>query len=328
MVETMKPLFQPLEESHRQLYHYTAPKRPEIRRHGTIACDIVEATPIVFHDTLYRFEYFRRGEQNEANPEVDSHFHFINVRTNEESAHFGTGLHFGAAFTDGDVMYVTGVRNGLAEDGKTAEDRIVFFRSKDLTQWEEYAALPIPDGMHAFNTGICRKDGGYTLLIEVDKPVGFTFRFARSSDMTNWTLLPEEYHFQDTPIYAGGPAIYSVPDDPDYYVLFLEAYPHHCFANCIAKSPDLIHWTYSPINPVLMYNEAEDKRIANPFLTPHEQERIARAWDINNSDMELCEFNGRTIIYYSWGSQLGIEFLAEASYEGGMKEFLQSYFDK
>jgi len=43
--------------------------------------------------------------------------------------------------------------------------------------------------------------------------------------------------------------------------------------------------------------------------------------------MEICEFLGRTIIYYSWGDQLGHEFLAEACYEGTMKEFLQGFFE-
>ena len=77
----------------------------------------------------------------------------------------------------------------------------------------------------------------------------------------------------------------------------------------------------------MMYSEAEDKQIANPFISVEEQQLIRDALDVNNSDMELCEFNGRTIIYYSWGNQHGIEFLAEASYEGTMKEFLQSWFE-
>ena len=72
--------------------------------------------------------------------------------------------------------------------------------------------------------------------------------------------------------------------------------------------------------------EYEDKKIANPFLTPQDRARIEEALDINNSDMELCEFLGRTIIYYSWGDQLGHEFLAEACFEGTMKEFLQGFF--
>ena len=37
-------------------YNYVAPKRPVIRRHGTIRCDMVEATPVVWKDRLYRFD--------------------------------------------------------------------------------------------------------------------------------------------------------------------------------------------------------------------------------------------------------------------------------
>ena len=76
-----------------------------------------------------------------------------------------------------------------------------------------------------------------------------------------------------------------------------------------------------------MYDEYEDKKIGSPFLTPRDREMIENALDINNSDMELCEFLGRTIIYYSWGDRLGTEFLAEACYEGSMKEFLTDFFE-
>ena len=116
-------------------------------------------------------------------------------------------------------------------------------------------------------------------------------------------------------------------EDGWYYVLYLEAGPGPTYTNCIARSRDLISWTYSPLNPVLMYDETEDKRIANPFLTEAEQRQIREAVDINNSDLELCEFNGRTIMYYSWGNQQGTEFLAEASWEGKLKDFLEAWFD-
>jgi hypothetical protein len=62
-------------------------------------------------------------------------------------------------------------------------------------------------------------------------------------------------------------------------------------------------------------------------VPPADRNRIEEAWDINNSDMELCEFLGRTLIYYSWGDQHGTEFLAEAWYEGPMHEFLKSWFE-
>ena len=144
--------------------------------------------------------------------------------------------------------------------------------------------------------------------------------------MTNWTLTPTECAFQRDR-YVGAPAIYAFDDDPYYYVLYLELLPNDFYTTCTARSKDLINWEYSPINPVLMYDDAEDKKIASPFLTPADRERIENALNINNSDMEICEFLGRTIIYYSWGDQQGTEFLAEACYEGGMHEFLKAFFE-
>lgn len=309
------------------------PKKPVIRKLGTISCNcIVETTPIVWKDTLYRFEVVRRKSYTSATTvkwdelEDSPCLRFINVRTNEATPLFAEDHTFGFPIVVGDMMYVvTGVgRNWGA-------DTLAFFRSADLIHWEKYTELPLP-GFHIFNMNIAKMGDTYTLMIEISAPLDecgpqpFTFRFLQSKDMTNWTLMPKEYVFQKDR-YAGSPALYTLEDDPHFYVGYLEAYPEHCFANCLARSKDLIHWEYSMVNPVLMYDEYEDKKIANPFLTPQDRARIEEALDINNSDMELCEFLGRTIIYYSWGDQLGHEFLAEACYEGSMKEFLTGFFE-
>ncbi len=305
-------------------------KRPEIRKHGTIKFGTVESTPIVFGGNLYRFEYCRPAEsralaaRNPDNPNPWSSFHFIDLKTGRRTPSFAKNHHLGCAYTDGGVMYAVGV------DITWGGDTLHIFRSTDLETWECPGTLHLP-GWKIFNTGVCKKDGIYTLLMEISEPVEeagthpFTFRFAESPDMIHWTLTPRDCVFQKDR-YAGGPAIYTV-DDGWYYVLYLEAGPGPTYTNCIARSRDLRSWEYSPINPVLMYNDEEDKQIANPFLTPEEQKQIRDALDINNSDLELCEFNGRTILYYSWGNQQGTEFLAEASYEGTAKEFLQSWFE-
>ncbi len=70
----------------------------------------------------------------------------------------------------------------------------------------------------------------------------------------------------------------------------------------------------------------EDKRIANPKLTAEQQAKVAGAVDRNNSDMDFCEFRGKTIITYSWGNQQGTEFLAEAVYDGTLASFLKRFF--
>lgn len=304
------------------------PKKPIIRKLGTIKCDVVEITPVVFHDKLYRLEYYRGSRQNRQNTTDITWLHFIDVYTNQSMGFFAKDHHFGTAFVDGDYMYVAAIIDNTTTSWQNGQrwgaNTVEIFRSKDLKEWELHGEFTTPNH-NLFNTGICKKDGVYTLLIETAQPRNFTFYFAQSTDLKNWKLLSEEHMFQKGR-YAGSPAIYTLPDDPYYYVTYLEENPGPNYTNCIARSLDLINWEYSPVNPVLMFDAYEDKKIASPFLTENERADIDRALDINNSDMELCQFLGRTIIYYSWGDQKGTEFLAEACFEGTMKEFLQGFF--
>lgn len=54
--------------------------------------------------------------------------------------------------------------------------------------------------------------------------------------------------------------------------------------------------------------------------------RIRDAVNVNNSDIDFCEYRGRLIIDYSWGNQHGVEHLAEAVFEGTETEFLLGWF--
>jgi hypothetical protein len=93
----------------------------------------------------------------------------------------------------------------------------------------------------------------------------------------------------------------------------------------VVRSRDLIHWESSPLNPVLRASP-DDKRIANPSLNDSQRTRIAHAVNLNNSDLDFCEWQGRLVINYSWGNQQGVEHLAEARYDGTMTQFLQGWF--
>jgi len=305
------------------------PNKPQINKHGTIKYGTVETTPIVYNGKLYRFEYCRPADspflntKNYFNKLGYSHFFFIDMEDGHKHAPFAKDHHLGCAYTDNGIMYAMGVNE------MWGKDTVDFYRSTDLDNWEQCGSLHLP-GWRIYNTGVCKMNGVYTLLMEINAPVEeagthpFTFRFATSTDMCNWTLTPRECVFQKDR-YAGGPAIYA--DDGWYYVFYLEHIAPHGYINNVARSRDLIKWDYSAINPVLMYDDVADKKIINPYLTEKEREVIKNALDINNSDFECCEFNGRTIIYYSWGNQRGMEFLAEASYEGTMHEFLSGWFE-
>lgn len=294
--------------------------KPQIRKLGTLDRDMVETTPLVINDRLYRFEFVRSNYWK--NTTGASYFRFVDVETGQFTPAFAKGHEFGSAHNENGMVYVFGVTRG-------GGDTIKVFRSADLVNWEEKVALHLP-GWKIFNNSVCCGADGYVMAFEIGAPVDecghpFTNRFAISHDLWNWHLTaPQAVYAKDR--YTACPVIRYLPETGLYYMIYLEMLPGWGLVPYIACSPDLVRWQRSQVNPVLMFDDFEDKKLANPHLPPPEQDRIADALDINNSDVDLCEFQGRTIIYYSWGNQTGIEFLAEAVYEGSMAEFLQGFF--
>ncbi len=292
-------------------------KRPTIKKLGTIDLLMVETTPVVFKDRLYRFEYVR--DNYHANKTGASYFRFIDVATDKATPAFAKGQHLGCAFVDSDTVYVYGV-------DKWGGSKITLFRSQDMEKWEHRPALTLP-GWGLFNTSVCRADGRYVMAIEAGEPkevvgVPFTIFFAESKDLLTWKLLPLDCVYSREK-YTACPALRYL--DGHFYMIYLEARPGPAYQSHIVRSPDLKRWEPSRLNPVLAFSEG-DKAIANPKLTAEQRKAIAQAKDINNSDVDLCEYRGKTVIYYSWGNQQGKEFLAEAVYDGTLAGFLRSFF--
>jgi len=290
---------------------------PVIKKLGTIDCDMVETTPIVLHGALYRFEYVR--DNYKGNTTGKSYFRFIDAASGEPTAPFGRGYHLGSAFVDGDAAYVYGVNTW-------GGPHIHVFWSKDLREWKDQPAMELP-GWEIFNTSVCKGRDTYVMAFEISAPKeetgnGFTMRFASSRDLRNWSLTPKECVYTKER-YSACPALRFLDDR--YYMVYLEAYPGPSYAPHIVRSKDLITWEDSPFKPIMEHSD-EDKKIANPKLTEEQRKRIADAVNINNSDVDFCEFQGKTIINYSWGNQQGIEHLAEAVYNGSEAQFLKSFF--
>src|SRR5262249_31224935 len=80
---------------------------PKIKRLGTIDLLMVETTPVVFKDRLYRFEYVR--DSYYANKTGASYFRFIDVATGGTTPAFAKGQHLGCAFVEDDTVYAFGV---------------------------------------------------------------------------------------------------------------------------------------------------------------------------------------------------------------------------
>jgi len=291
--------------------------RPLIRRLGTIDLDLVETTPVVLKGRLWRFEWVRQGigQQYWDNRRATNYFRFRDPATGEITAPFADGHEFGSAFVHDGAVYVTGT---------FGRGQINVFASRDLKTWETWTAVPA--GRYGiFNTSICKAGDEFVLMFEIDKPaeeagVAFTARFAKSRDLRTWTVTPPECNYARDR-YTAPHALRWL--DGWFYNFYLEA--HQGYEMRVVRSRDLVTWQASPLNPVLRH-APEDKLIANPNLTGPQRTRIANAKNLNNSDIDFCEWQGRLVINYSWGNQQGIEHLAEAVYDGSEAQFLRGWF--
>lgn len=289
---------------------------PEIIKLGTIDCDLVEITPIVFKNKVYRYEYVR--ERYKPNTTGDSYSRFVDRESGEASPSFAKGYHLGSAFVDKDSVYVTAVNSWGGVE-------LQMFVSADLQHWESRPALNLP-GYEMFNSSLCKADGRYMLMFEIKKPkeeagVPFTARFASSSDLVNWELTPEECNYAKDRYTAPHALRYL---DGYFYNFYLES--HEGYEMRVVRSKDLINWEKSTCNPVLKASE-EDKQIVNPNISKSQRDEIFNAENLNNSDIDFCEFENKLIINYSWGNQRGLEYLAEAEYDGSLKDFLTGFFN-
>ena len=189
----------------------------------------------------------------------------------------------------------------------------------------------MPEGYGIYNTSICKADDKYVMMFEIGEPkeeagVRFTARFATSKDLLHWAPLPSECNYSKDRYTAPHCLRYLDGYYYDFYLeLIREGYEPHGFEQHVVRSKDLIHWEQSPLNPVLRPTP-DDRKIASDRLSDPQRKRIVSATNINNSDIDFCEFQRRVIINYSWGNQRGVEHLAEAVYESSVEQFLRGWF--
>jgi alpha-L-fucosidase len=291
--------------------------RPLIRKLGTIDLDMVETTPIIFAGKLWRFEWVRQGtgQQYWDNARRTNYFRFRDPATGELTPSFADGHEFGSAFVEGDTVYVTGTQG---------RNRVNMFASHDLKAWDSWPVLN--DTRYGiFNTSLAKAGGEFVLAFEIDKPreeAGnpFTIRFAKSRDLRAWTVTAPECNFTKER-YSAAPCLRW--SGGWFYLFYLEA--HQGYETRVVRSRDLVKWEVSPLNPVLRASP-EDKVIANSKMTSEQHAKISGSKNINNSDLDFCEWQGRLTINYSWGNQEGTEFLAEVIYDGTLEQFLHGWF--
>ncbi len=299
-------------------------KRETLNKIGTLKIGIVETTPVVWKGRLLRFEWMRKSNEYgyPTNLKGYDYYQFVDMETEEATPEFGADHIFGCPYIENGIAYVYGVK--ALSDG----NRIDMFWSDDLISWQTKTVFDLP-GLAFYNTSVCKGQDGYIMAVEIRKPEEFTGKpftiiFAQSQDLFNWEFLSPMEHSYTRDRYSACPTIRYFGGQ--YYIIYLEAMPLHRYMPYIVRSKDLEHFELGIQNPVMTPDNI-DKYVIDPKrFIKEELDYIESAVNCNNSDIDLCEYKGKTVILYSWGNQVGKEFLALAQYNGTLQEFLESFF--
>ena len=304
---------------------------PEIKKQGVVSVRH-EMTPVVFKGRLCRVEtYWADGAHYAV-------LHDVQKQEDISMIVHKKGLNFFSAYCENDVLYAFAT---YVPESREAGGTCTMFRSEDGINWEEIVLFRRP-GWRLFNTSVCKGADGYYMAIEVcssiipgdpletpeiDPVIGhpFTEFFLKSDDLIHWEWLPDD-HCLSTERYTACPCLRYCDEDGYYYIICLLFLPHRRLAPYIYRTKDFYTWEIGLHNPVLMYSKED--RIPKPGakLPENQIERIRYHNNINNCDVDLCEFEGKTYIYYLTGDQGGYGIMCEAIYEGPVNEFLQSFF--
>lgn len=308
-----------------QLKNCSSPIRKRLKKLGTLEIGVVETTPVVWKDELWRFEWVRNGIWNSSrkNAPEKGCYHFVNMETGECSPEFAFDHSFGSCICEDGVMYVHGV------EGSGGGTVLNTFVSTDLKHYEKHKALEFPEDISLFNTSVCKGKDGYVMAIEINgtNPAvgkGFTCIFATSKNLIDWELMDIERFSYSRERYTACPCLRYV--DGFYYIINLEGAPCHRWIPYIVRTADFENYELGVTNPIMWPDDSDKIPVDPKHFTDEQIAEMENAVDCNNSDIDICDYKGKTVILYSWGNQLGTEYLACAEYDGTTEEFLKSFF--
>lgn len=276
--------------------------RPRLTKLPFAMGQAMENTPVLYQSRPLLVLNHRDDTRNQTDDYTNSMYLYLrDLTTGREVARFGTGFSFANAFVRGTEL------NVFASEGSNRDwcQSIHRFWSTNLTNWSRELAVPKEPGEHLFNASVCRDEQGCVMAYESDKPVQFCFKFARSKDLSRWERLPGLVFTGANNEYSACPVLRYVA--PHYYVIYLhQAAPGKPgWVSFLARSADLATWELSPFNPILEAGPGEG---------------------INNSDVDLLEFEGNTYLFYATGDQAAWGAVRVAQFAGSMRDFFAAHF--
>lgn len=263
---------------------------------------MMENTPIIFQQRPLIAGNFRDDTKPNQDGYKASMYLFIrDLTSGAEVCRFGEGHSFASAYVEGDRLHVFG-SEGTDRDWFQS---IFHFTSTDLKTWQRQEAITREGDEHLFNCSVCRDDRGFVMAYESNQPVQFCFKFARSADLNRWEKVPELVFTGEKREYSACPVLRYVA--PYFYVIYLHAGTdkHPGWISYMARSQDLASWELSPLNPILTAGDGEG---------------------INNSDVDLFEWEGRTYLFYATGDQQTWGAVRVAMFDGPLPTFFETCF--
>jgi hypothetical protein len=262
----------------------------------------MENSPVVYRGKPLLALNRRDDTKNKTDGYKGSMYLYLqDLATGKELARFGEGHSFVSAFVNGEELDV------FASEGSNDDwfQSIYRFSTTDLKTWKRALAIAREGTEHLFNSSVCRDAEGFVMAYESNEPVQFCFKFARSEDLLHWQKLRELVYTGINREYSACPVLRYIA--PYYYVIYLHegGRSHPGWVSFLARSRDLRTWELSPRNPILSASEGEG---------------------INNSDVDLFEWQNNTYLYYATGDQASWGSLRVAMFPGNLEQFYQSYF--
>ncbi len=260
----------------------------------------MEATPVVLNSKLYYVVSTRLATASQG-----ISIQIWDAATFTKIAEKPTTLGLISALVIGNRLHIFGTTNWTSK-----QNSIVTLSTKDFSTWTSQATLfTAPPGSSYLNTSVApANSNGYIMAYEVCTAgfVCFNAQFKISTDLINWQDVGGIVERES---YTACPTIRYV--DSYYYMFFLSKFKTY-FATMVARSKDLVSWEYSK-HIVLSPMDGGDK-------------------NLNASDMDLVEHNGRVKIIYSIGSQTNPtatnQGIREASFDGSLSNFVNLFFNQ
>jgi len=297
-----------------------APWRCRLTRTAAIGPRIAaETTPFVLDGRLYRIEnHPKHFDAPDRGPQYRFHEDEIRVRDVESDRIVSAPLrnhYFGHGFVWEDRLYLFAGDYGHDRPWWHIR-RLVMISSRDLIHWDEPRVVIESEGNeHLFNTAVCRGADRFILLYETDDErwPKFTFKYCESDDLIHWKRIPDAIYGKDK--YVGGPALYY--EGGWYYTLYLRSLGGK-WQTCVTRSVDLVQWDDAPEDrPFLTFDPTHRP---DPELHPD-------VYECNVSDAELCQWQGKTVVYFYGGNQRAEGDLQMAQFDGSPRELLEHYYE-